>query len=73
MLSVVVTAADAAPTRALVPLGVCGGKRGDIKAQNKQTYLPRASVLLEDMGLNIFILEQTDMYCGMEGKIHMNS
>lgn len=36
-------------------------------------YLPRASVLLEDTGLNIFILEQTDMYGGMECKIHMNS
>lgn len=73
MLFVVVTTADAALTRALVPLGVCGGKRGDIKAQNKQMYLPRASVLLEDMGLNIFIIEQTDIYCGMECKIHMNS
>lgn len=73
MLFVVVTIADASPTRALVPLGVCGGKRDGIKAQNKQTYLPRASVLLEDMGLNIFILEQTDIYCGRECKIHMYS
>ena len=73
MLFVVVTIADASLTRALVPLGVCGGKRDSIKAQNKQMYLPRASVLLEDIRLNIFILEQTDIYCGMECKIHMHS
>lgn len=70
---VVVLMAYASLTRALVPLGVCHGKLGGSKAQNKQMYLPGALVVLEDLGLNTFILKQTDIYCGVECKMHINS